>query len=161
MRIGLAPCASWACLILCGCQNRPAVPPPQAEDWYRKDKLFASFDTDTGDLSLVNRGFRDSLSSVIDGVSRASEIRHKPRYHFAPYAQDQRRRQRDRRQARADDPPSLPGRGDAVAPLLLPPGPVDPGVVPDLPGRGGRAPQARAELPDAHPRRDGRPLQQQ
>ena len=30
------------------------MPPPQAEDWYRKDKLFASFDTDTGDLSLVN-----------------------------------------------------------------------------------------------------------
>ena len=37
-----------------GCQQRASPPQQQAEDWYRKQDLFASFDADERDLSLVN-----------------------------------------------------------------------------------------------------------
>lgn len=41
------------CLLLSACAHR-AAPPQQAEDWYRKENLFAAFDADAGDLSLGN-----------------------------------------------------------------------------------------------------------
>jgi hypothetical protein len=48
----LLACA--ACLAALHCSPRPAPTQPQAQDWYRKDKLFASFDPDARDLSLLD-----------------------------------------------------------------------------------------------------------
>jgi triacylglycerol lipase len=42
------------CGALPGCQHRGATAPPPAEDWYRTENLFASFDAEARDLSLVN-----------------------------------------------------------------------------------------------------------
>lgn len=52
---------TWRALLLCGaacglvgCADRPAPAKPQAEDWYRKDRLFDAFDSDARDVSLVD-----------------------------------------------------------------------------------------------------------
>jgi hypothetical protein len=46
----LCAAACW----MAGCAGRAASQQPQSEDWYRKDGLFAAFDADARDLSLVD-----------------------------------------------------------------------------------------------------------